>query len=84
MNWFFIPREWGGCPNDSFYKRKDIAATAGPEGEAGEYITKRVILEMYDQMTALGVHEDADHISEFDTWLSPEPASPAVAHPPRE
>ncbi|RMG80003.1 MAG: class I SAM-dependent DNA methyltransferase, partial [Chloroflexi bacterium] len=31
-------------------KRKDIAATSDENGEGGEYITKNVILEMYDQM----------------------------------
>ncbi|MBN8595973.1 MAG: N-6 DNA methylase [Anaerolineae bacterium] len=35
-------------------KRKDIARTAaGGEGREGEYLTKRIILEMYDQMAAL-------------------------------
>ncbi|MCL4732923.1 N-6 DNA methylase [Patescibacteria group bacterium] len=60
-------------------KRKDIAATATDDFE-GEYITKRVILEMYDQLAALGVHDDADRIVDFETWLSPGPADPAVAH----
>ncbi|MCL4733112.1 DUF559 domain-containing protein [Patescibacteria group bacterium] len=64
-------------------KRKDIAATATDDFE-GEYVTKRVILEMYDQMAALGVHEDADRIADFETWLTPPPADPAVAHPTRE
>jgi hypothetical protein len=64
-------------------KRKDIAATATDDSE-GEYVTRRVILEMYDQMAALGVHDDADRVSDFETWLSPPPASPAVAHPLRE
>lgn len=58
-------------------KRKDEAAH-------GDYRTKRTILEMVDQMAALGVHEDADRIAAFDTWLTPPPADPAVAHPPRE
>jgi hypothetical protein len=60
-------------------KRKDIAATATDDFE-GEYITKRIILEMYDEMAALGVHEDADRIADFETWLSPPPADPRVAH----
>lgn len=58
-------------------KRKDIAAH-------GEYCTKRTILEMYDEMAALGVHEDADCIANFETWLTPPPADPRVAHPPRQ
>jgi hypothetical protein len=64
-------------------KRKDEAATATDDSE-GEYVTKRVILEMYDQMAALGVFDDADRITDFKTWLSPPPASPEVAHPLRE
>ena len=49
-----------------------------------EYVPKRVLLEMYDQMAALGVHEDVDRIADFETWLSPPPADPAVAHPERK
>jgi hypothetical protein len=49
-----------------------------------DHSTKRVILEMYDQMVALGVHEDADRVTSFESWLRPGPASPSVAHPPRE
>ncbi len=52
-------------------KRKDIAAH-------GEYRTKRVILEMYDQMAESGGVEG------YQTWLSPGPADPGVAHPPRD
>jgi hypothetical protein len=48
----------------------------------GEYVTKRVILEMYDEMVALGVHDDADRIADFETWLSPPPADPSVEHEP--
>lgn len=60
----------------SIVKRKDEAAH-------GEYRTKRVILEMYDEMAALGVHDDADRIAAFETWLSPRPSDPSVAHPER-
>ncbi len=60
----------------------------------GEYRTKRVILEMYDQMAALP-NIDVPHpkgldepypvldVSQFETWLSPPPADPGVAHPER-
>ncbi len=83
-------------------KRKDIAATAdgthplamrerGPGGE-GEYLTKRIILEMYDQMAALPtMHVPAPKdesttyavpdVSHWQTWLNPPPADPSVAHP---
>ena len=65
-------------------KRKDEAAH-------GEYRTKRVILEMYDQMAALPVMsvpspKDASvgytvpDVSQWATWLSPPPADPSVAH----
>ncbi len=59
-----------------------------------EYRTKRVILEMYDQMAALP-NIDVPHpkgldepypvldVSQFETWLSPPPANPGVAHPER-
>ncbi len=69
-------------------KRKDEAAH-------GEYRTKRVILEMYDQMAALpkiNVPAPKDpsqpyavpDVSQFQTWLNPPPADPSVAHPERE
>ncbi len=65
-------------------KRKDEAAH-------GEYLTKRIILEMYDQMAALPkisvpAPKDAaasylvPDVSQWETWLDPEPASPLVAH----
>jgi hypothetical protein len=68
-------------------KRKDEAAY-------GEYRTALVILEMYDQMAALssmsvptptgeGEYPVPD-VSQWVTWLSPEPASPSVAHPDKE
>jgi hypothetical protein len=50
------------------------------EGE-GYYRTKHTILEMYDEMAALGVHDDADRVAAFETWLHPGPSDPAVAHP---
>lgn len=66
-------------------KRKDEAAH-------GEYLTKRIILEMYDQMATLPqisvpAPKDttatylAPDVSQWQTWLTPEPASPLVAHP---
>ena len=68
-------------------KRKDEAAH-------GEYRTKRVILEMYDQMAALpkinvpAPKGDGDYlvpdVSQYQTWLTPPPADPSVAHPPKE
>jgi hypothetical protein len=72
-------------------KRKDIAATSDDNGEGGEYITKRVIMEMYDQMAALPTMAvpapkdetstyDVPDVSQWETWLSPGPASPDVAH----
>lgn len=69
-------------------KRKD-------EAVFGEYATKRVILEMYDQMASLpkiavphpkglDVEYLVPDVSQFTTWLNPPPADPSVAHPPRE
>jgi hypothetical protein len=57
----------------------------------GEYLTKRIILEMYDQMAALPVmHVPAlkdesatdavPDVSQWATWLNPPPADPSVAH----
>ncbi|MBZ0315724.1 MAG: N-6 DNA methylase [Anaerolineae bacterium] len=68
-------------------KRKDEAAF-------GEYATKRVILEMYDQMASLpkiavphpkglDVEYLVPDVAQFTTWLNPPPADPGVAHPPR-
>jgi hypothetical protein len=59
----------------------------------GEYLTKRTILEMYDQMAALprmDVPAPQDEsviyavwdVGQWATWLSPGLADPAVAHPP--
>ncbi|MGQ9684513.1 MAG: Eco57I restriction-modification methylase domain-containing protein, partial [Anaerolineae bacterium] len=50
-------------------RRKDEAAF-------GEYRTKRVILEMYDQMQAA-----IDTGRPYQTWLDPPPADPRMAHP---
>ena len=53
-------------------RRKDEAAH-------GEYRTKRVILEIYDEMAeAMRTGEP------YRTRLDPPPADPRVAHPPRE
>jgi hypothetical protein len=64
-------------------KRKD-------EEAHGEYLTKRIILEMYDQMAALPTmnvpapKDDGEYVvpdvAQWQTWLTPEPASPLVAH----
>ncbi|TVR18759.1 MAG: hypothetical protein EA396_14140, partial [Anaerolineaceae bacterium] len=64
-----IPREDVDYIMETFpiVKRKDIARTSDENGEGGEYITKRVILEMYDQM------------AELPQMAVPAPKSP---HPP--
>jgi len=65
-------------------KRKD-------EKEHGGYRTRCVILDMYDQMATLpkievphlkGLDEPylVPDVSQFETWLSPPPADPSVAH----
>ncbi len=65
-------------------KRNDEAAH-------GEYRTKRVILEMYDQMAQLPImhvptpkDKSATYavpdVSQWTTWLEPGPADPSVAH----
>jgi hypothetical protein len=53
-------------------KRKD-------EKQYGEYRTKRVILEIYDEMKR--VMETGEP---YRTRLEPPPADPSVAHAPRE
>jgi len=50
-------------------KRKDEAAH-------GEYRTKRVILELYDEMS--------NGVESYVTRLDPPPADPRVAHPAKE
>ena len=67
------------CATSSSFR--DIATTAAAEGE---YVAKRVVPAMYDQIAALGVAEDADRVADFETWLSPPPADPSVAHPAHE
>ncbi len=68
-------------------KRKDEAAH-------GEYRTRRIILEMYDQMAALpAMHVPAPKdasatyavpdVRQWETWLNPPPADPSVAHQER-
>jgi len=54
-------------------RRKDEAAY-------GEYRTKRTILEMYDEMAALGVHEDPDCIARYVSRLDPPPGDIRAAH----
>lgn len=65
-------------------KRKD-------EATHDEYLTKRIILEMYDQMAALPTmhvpapkDESATYavpdVSQWQTWLNPPPADASVAH----
>jgi len=54
-------------------RRKDEAAY-------GEYRTKRTILEMYDEMAALGVHEDPDCIAQYVSRLDPPPGDIRAAH----
>lgn len=49
-------------------KRKD-------EAEYGEYKTKRVIMEMYDQMKLA-----MESGGEYQTWLEPPPSDERVAH----
>jgi hypothetical protein len=81
-----IPRDDADYIMETFpiVKRKD-------ESAHGEYRTKRVILEMYDQMAALPVmHVPAPKdenntyavrdVRQWQTWLSPPPASPDAAH----
>jgi hypothetical protein len=53
-------------------KRKDEAAH-------GEYRTKRVILEIYDEM-----QQAMDSGQPYQTRLDPPPADPRVAHPPQD
>jgi len=61
-------------------------------GQVGEYLTKRIILEMYDQMAALPVmhvpapkDEHATYqvpdVSGWVTWLNPPPGDVSAAHP---
>src|SRR6266699_5994129 len=48
------------------------------EQQCGEYRTKRVILEIYDEMAqAIAAGQS------YETRLNPPPADPRVAHPPR-
>jgi hypothetical protein len=72
-------------------RRKDEAAQ-------GEYLTKRIILEMYDEMAGLsltpvpspkgrGENEGTYLVPDVSQWqpaLDPRPADPRVAHPDRE
>ena len=53
-------------------KRKDVKAH-------GEYRTKRVILEIYDEM-----QQAMETRRPYQTRLDPPPADPRVAHPAKE
>lgn len=69
-----IPREDVDYVLDTFpiVRRND-------EKSHGEYRTKRVILEIYDEMA-----EAIRSESPYQTRLNPPPADPRVAHPPRK
>ncbi|GCF08501.1 Eco57I restriction-modification methylase domain-containing protein [Dictyobacter arantiisoli] len=58
-------------------KRKDEKQYIDAEGK-GEYRTKRVILDIYDEM-----QRAIESGVPYQTRLDPPPADPAVAHPPR-
>ena len=45
----------------------------------GEYRTKRVILEIYDEMQRAKATGEP-----YQTRLDPPPADPSLSHPPRE
>jgi hypothetical protein len=49
------------------------------EKQYGEYRTKRVILEIYDE-----IQKAVETGEPYQTRLAPPPADPAVAHPPRK
>jgi hypothetical protein len=70
---FQLTRKELGFIMDTFpiVRRKDEAAH-------GEYRTKRVILEIYDEMAIA-----ARTGTPYQTRLDPPPADPRVAHPPR-
>ncbi|MAS35364.1 MAG: hypothetical protein CL610_15245 [Anaerolineaceae bacterium] len=77
-------------PGETFhvFKEKEIA-------KYGEYLTKRIILEMYDQMAALptmhvpapkdeSVTYAVPDVSQWATWLNPPPADASMAHSARK
>lgn len=49
------------------------------EQKYGDYPTKRVILEIYDEM-----QRAVEKGEPYRTWLEPPPADPSLAHKPRE
>ena len=49
------------------------------EKQYGKYRTKRVILEIYDEMR-LAIESGVP----YETQLDPPPADPSLAHPPKE
>ena len=74
LEYFPTPRDSVDYIMETFpiVKRKD-------EQKHGEYRTKRVILEIYDEMA------EAIHTGQpYQTRLDPPPADPRCAHPPRE
>ena len=85
-------RPYGTVHEDVDHIMETFPIVKRKDGQAhGEYRTKRVILEMYDQMAALpkievphpkGLEEEylVPDVTQFETWLSPPPADPSVAH----
>ena len=74
LEYFPSPRDAANYIMETFpiVKRKDM-------GKYGEYRTKRVILEIYDEMT-----EAMRTGKPYQTRLDPPPADPRVAHRPKE
>jgi hypothetical protein len=72
---FATPRDAVACIMDTFpiVRRKD------EEKYAGDYRTKRVILDIYDAML-----ESIRTGQPYQTCLDPPPADPRCCHPPRE
>ena len=70
---FPTPRDAVACITDTFpiVRRRD-------EEKYGEYRTKRVILEIYDEMA-----EAIRTGKPYQTCLNPPPADPCCCHPPR-
>jgi len=64
---------------DTYDEMKKINVNAALD-DAGDYRTKRTILEIYDEMAALGVHEDPDAIAQYVSRLDPPPGDARAAH----